>query len=213
MRFSTRSSVSCWRGWETDRSKTTGRVATWPPSVPRGGVMSKDNATSRLTRRGFLTTVGVGAAGVAALGNAPAEAAPPPVTLASEMLRVVLTINGREHRLLVEPRWTLLFVLREQLGLTGHQGRLRARRVRRLHGAGGRRAALRLHDPGCRGPGPRDHDPRGPDGRRGARDGAEGLRRARRLPVRLLHAGADHGRRGAAARQPGTRPSTRSASG
>ena len=81
--------------------------------------MRYDNVTSHLTRRGFLTTVGVGAAGVAALGRAPAEAAPPAVIPASEMLRVVLTINGREHRLLVEPRWTLLFVLRERLGLTG----------------------------------------------------------------------------------------------
>ena len=35
------------------------------------------------------------------------------------MVRVSLTINGRGHRLLVEPRWSLLFVLRERLGLTG----------------------------------------------------------------------------------------------
>ena len=34
------------------------------------------------------------------------------------MVRVSLTINGRSHRLLVEPRWSLLFVLRERLGLT-----------------------------------------------------------------------------------------------
>jgi len=32
---------------------------------------------------------------------------------------VSLTINGQLHRLLVEPRWTLLFVLRERLGITG----------------------------------------------------------------------------------------------
>jgi xanthine dehydrogenase YagT iron-sulfur-binding subunit len=32
---------------------------------------------------------------------------------------VALRINGRVHRLLVEPRWTLLYVLRERLGLTG----------------------------------------------------------------------------------------------
>jgi xanthine dehydrogenase YagT iron-sulfur-binding subunit len=35
------------------------------------------------------------------------------------MTRVKLLINGRRHRLLVEPRWSLLFVLRERLGLTG----------------------------------------------------------------------------------------------
>lgn len=81
--------------------------------------MSHDTTTSRLTRRGFLTTVGVGAAGVAALGHAPADAAPPAATPEGDMLPVTLAINGREHRLLVEPRWTLLFVLRERLGLTG----------------------------------------------------------------------------------------------
>jgi xanthine dehydrogenase YagT iron-sulfur-binding subunit len=32
---------------------------------------------------------------------------------------VALDINGRTRRLLVEPRWTLLFVLRDRLGLTG----------------------------------------------------------------------------------------------
>ena len=34
------------------------------------------------------------------------------------MVRVALNINGRTHRLLVEPRWSLLYVLRERLGLT-----------------------------------------------------------------------------------------------
>jgi xanthine dehydrogenase YagT iron-sulfur-binding subunit len=37
----------------------------------------------------------------------------------AEMTRIKLLINGRHHRLLVEPRWSLLFVLREKLGLTG----------------------------------------------------------------------------------------------
>lgn len=72
-----------------------------------------------VTRRSFITTVGVGAAGVAALGQAAAEAETQPVAEASEMLRVTLAVNGRRHRLLVEPRWTLAFVLREKLGLTG----------------------------------------------------------------------------------------------
>jgi xanthine dehydrogenase YagT iron-sulfur-binding subunit len=35
------------------------------------------------------------------------------------MVRIALAINGRVHRLLVEPRWTLLFVLRERLAITG----------------------------------------------------------------------------------------------
>lgn len=35
------------------------------------------------------------------------------------MIRLRLLINGRRHRLIVEPRWSLLYVLRERLGLTG----------------------------------------------------------------------------------------------
>jgi xanthine dehydrogenase YagT iron-sulfur-binding subunit len=38
---------------------------------------------------------------------------------AEEMQKVTLRVNGRSHRLLVEPRWSLLFVLREKMGLTG----------------------------------------------------------------------------------------------
>lgn len=38
---------------------------------------------------------------------------------AGETAKVSLTVNGRTYELLVEPRWTLLFVLREKLGLTG----------------------------------------------------------------------------------------------
>lgn len=72
-----------------------------------------------LTRRGFITSVGFGAAGVAALGHPAAGARVLPAAEATDMLRVTLAVNGRQHRLLVEPRWTLLFVLRERLGLTG----------------------------------------------------------------------------------------------
>ncbi|TFG38677.1 MAG: (2Fe-2S)-binding protein, partial [Candidatus Aminicenantes bacterium] len=43
----------------------------------------------------------------------------PEITDPEEMVPLALTINGRLHRLLVEPRWTLLFVLRERLGITG----------------------------------------------------------------------------------------------
>ena len=35
------------------------------------------------------------------------------------MCRINLEVNGRVRTLLVEPRWSLLFVLREKLGLTG----------------------------------------------------------------------------------------------
>ena len=75
-----------------------------------------------VSRRGFITSVGTGALGVAAAANlvsaAPAEQAAP-VVPAGEMSPVSLTVNGRAHKLLVEPRWSLLHVLRDRLGLTG----------------------------------------------------------------------------------------------
>lgn len=36
-----------------------------------------------------------------------------------ELVKLSLRVNGRGHRVLVEPRWSLLFVLRDRLGLTG----------------------------------------------------------------------------------------------
>jgi xanthine dehydrogenase YagT iron-sulfur-binding subunit len=77
-----------------------------------------DNAESGFTRRGFLGSVGAGAAAVAVGVSSRAEAIPE-ITDPEEMVQIALTVNGRLHRLLVEPRWTLLFVLRERLGITG----------------------------------------------------------------------------------------------
>ncbi len=76
-----------------------------------------------MTRRGFITTVGTGAIGVAAGGSLLKKGVQ--ASEAEEVRRgngstkTELSINGRRHRLLVEPRWSLLFVLRERLGLTG----------------------------------------------------------------------------------------------
>ncbi len=71
-----------------------------------------------VTRRGFLGSVGAGAAAVATGVSRRSEAIPE-ITEPDEMIQVALKINGRVLRLLVEPRWTLLFVLRERLGITG----------------------------------------------------------------------------------------------
>ncbi len=73
-----------------------------------------------LTRRGFLTAIGTGAVTLAVADkmNA-APAAEAEMIERGEMKKVVLMINGRNYRLLVEPRWSLLYVLREGLGLTG----------------------------------------------------------------------------------------------
>jgi xanthine dehydrogenase YagT iron-sulfur-binding subunit len=76
-------------------------------------------AAPGLSRRGFIATLGTGAVAAAAAataaGAAQAEVAPGP----AEMVRVVLSLNGRRHDLMVEPRWSLLFVIRDRLGLTG----------------------------------------------------------------------------------------------
>jgi xanthine dehydrogenase YagT iron-sulfur-binding subunit len=80
----------------------------------------EDKTKPGLTRRQFLTTMGVGTAAVAVSGNRAGHAAnEEPVIKAGDMTRVTLNINRRRHRLMVEPRWSLLFVLRERLGLTG----------------------------------------------------------------------------------------------
>jgi len=73
-----------------------------------------------LTRRGFLTTMGAGAVTLVAADKVLASpAAEAEMVERGEMTRVTLAINGRSYRLLVEPRWSLLHVLREHLGLTG----------------------------------------------------------------------------------------------
>lgn len=76
-----------------------------------------------VSRRGFITSVGTGAIGVAAaagLVSAPAaEAAPPETMPAGDTSTISLTVNGRLQKMLVEPRWSLLFVLRDRLGLNG----------------------------------------------------------------------------------------------
>jgi xanthine dehydrogenase YagT iron-sulfur-binding subunit len=71
-----------------------------------------------VSRRGFFTAVGAGAIGAAALGRAQTPAVATAAG-AGEQTKVTLRINGRAHTILAEPRWTLLFVLREKLGLTG----------------------------------------------------------------------------------------------
>ncbi len=79
-----------------------------------------DDEKGGVSRRGFLGGV-AGFIGVTAVGST-AEATPVPkaeVYEASGLSKLTLLVNGRTHSLLVEPRWTLLYVLRDQLGLTG----------------------------------------------------------------------------------------------
>jgi xanthine dehydrogenase YagT iron-sulfur-binding subunit len=77
-----------------------------------------DDRSPGVTRRGFIGTVGAGAVAVAATGVAATTAEAHAEITTDDMTQVALTINDRVHRMLVEPRWTLLYVLRERLGLT-----------------------------------------------------------------------------------------------
>src|SRR5262249_46464918 len=75
------------------------------------------------------------------------------------------------------------------------QDRLRPRRMRRVHGAGRRCAALFLLDPDAHGARQEDHDDRrAGERRRDAVTRAAGRGRRAGLPVRVLHAGLRDGR-------------------
>jgi xanthine dehydrogenase YagT iron-sulfur-binding subunit len=73
------------------------------------------------TRRGFIATIGTGAVAAATASQAETAEADQSASLpeGAELVRVALNINGKTRRLLVEPRWSLLYVLRERFGLTG----------------------------------------------------------------------------------------------
>ena len=75
-----------------------------------------------LSRRLFFNSVASGAAEAAILTSLPgALAAQTPAAQAADgdMVRAVLNINGETHTLNVEPRWSLQYVLRDRLGMTG----------------------------------------------------------------------------------------------
>jgi xanthine dehydrogenase YagT iron-sulfur-binding subunit len=78
------------------------------PSIP----------STAFTRRGFISTLGTGAVAAGLAAGEQAQAAQGATLPGADMVPVTLHVNGRTHRLLVEPRWSLLYVLRERLGLT-----------------------------------------------------------------------------------------------
>jgi xanthine dehydrogenase YagT iron-sulfur-binding subunit len=76
---------------------------------------------SGFTRREFIKTWSAGTMALAVGRSAPVAGAsrqPDKALAADETVRLTLNVNGRSHAVLVEPRWTLLYVLREHLGLT-----------------------------------------------------------------------------------------------
>ena len=84
--------------------------------MPKRRLNSSGNSFS-VSRRGFLKSMGVGAAatGLSAPAPRPAEAA----ILGPDAVPVALKVNGVAHTLTLEPRVTLLRALRNHLGLTG----------------------------------------------------------------------------------------------
>ncbi len=76
-----------------------------------------------LSRRSFLTSAGT-AGVVAALDGREliaqtASAAQPQIDERLGAMQVTFRVNGKEHRLLIDPRTTLLDCLRETIALTG----------------------------------------------------------------------------------------------
>ena len=87
----------------------------------KDGPTKRDQEDSKgVSRRGFLSSVGVGAASVAAASQLSAEGATATnIVRVDEKISVTLGINGRSYQHLVEPRWSLAYVLREELHITG----------------------------------------------------------------------------------------------
>ncbi len=74
-----------------------------------------------ITRRSFLERSGTGIAVATAIPavGAPLSQLESPADTSASLSSVQLRVNGQDHRLEVEDRWTLAEVLRDHLGLTG----------------------------------------------------------------------------------------------
>lgn len=85
----------------------------------RGDEKEASAGVAAISRRGFIKSCGAGTV-VMTVGGAAASVPDkqPKTRSAGEAGSVNLHINGKYWQVLVEPRWTLLFVLREKLGLT-----------------------------------------------------------------------------------------------
>lgn len=84
---------------------------------------NNDVGRSGFTRRGFIQIMGTGAVSASLAGAAIAARSKPvppeKVMDAENTVKISLHVNGAQHAVLVESRWTLLYVLREAFGMTG----------------------------------------------------------------------------------------------
>ena len=86
--------------------------------MPKKPKNQQSESTQGLSRRGFLGSVGAGAVVAVSLQNGtPAQAQE--IEATGNTVTIQLEVNGTMRKVLVEPRWSLVYVLREALGLTG----------------------------------------------------------------------------------------------
>src|SRR5580700_9495146 len=83
-----------------------------------------DGPKTKFSRRGFLNCAGVTAAPTViepahALARETKDALQHDRTVGPDAITVKLDINGHEHSVTIEPRYTLAETLRDNLGLTG----------------------------------------------------------------------------------------------
>jgi len=76
------------------------------------------DSSSGISRRGFLSSVSAGAVVAVSLKDAPVAEAQE-IEATGKTVMANLVVNGSTRKVLVEPRWSLVYVLREVLGLTG----------------------------------------------------------------------------------------------
>ena len=118
-------------------------------------------------------------------------------------MQVTVSVNGEEHTRDVEPRLLLVHFLRDELRLTGtHWGCDTSNCgtcVVLMDGEPAKSCTVLAATASEL----RDHDGRGPRARRRPRPRPAGLPRGARAAVRVLHAGHDAHRAGAAGPQPG----------
>jgi hypothetical protein len=100
-----------------------------------------------------------------------------------------LTVNGKARQVNVDPNTPLLWVLRDTLGMTGHQVRLRRATLRCLHGSSEWTAGSFLRHARLGGRRKEDHYDRRRRRDAGRQEGASRVDGARRSAMRLLPVG------------------------
>src|SRR5271170_6043870 len=100
------------------------QVADLPPKNLSEGFLMSDAPKVEFTRRGFLKGAGFTAAttvidSAAALAREARESIQDSKSVGPDALPIKLHVNGEEHVVTIEPRYTLAETLRDNLGLTG----------------------------------------------------------------------------------------------